>query len=301
MAALLLLALRQSSILTCTMRQQLRKLLDRHRIYPDYGLLGISWWYMYDLLLGVIFMLSIYQHLWLAELLLSRTIVALEHVVIFWQFLVGFRIFVIKSAQWKVLMQDDASFWHLLLFFGEDGVLLEDVIITFCLNHLVHEVAKALIDDVLLSVDIDWIISENGRIWILQDNIYLGLHMLCHLDILQQLRKLIKCCWYLLDLYALRLFMLQEPILGRIPARVAFIFTNLWLLLDLLYLSEYDKYDFDYLRVMVQIICTHWSFYDFSEVLLWIILGFLFDELFYHIISYHVYLIWLLAFIVQTI
>ena len=52
-------------------------------------------------------------------------------------------------------MQDDASFWHLLLFFGEDGVLLEDVIIAFCLNHLVHEVAKALIDDVLLSVDID--------------------------------------------------------------------------------------------------------------------------------------------------
>jgi hypothetical protein len=95
----------------------------------------------------------------LAELLLSRTVVALEHVntnnIIFWQFFVGFRIFVIKSTQWKVLMQDDASFWHLLLFFGEDGVLLEDVIIAFCLNHLVHEVTKALIDDVLLSVDID--------------------------------------------------------------------------------------------------------------------------------------------------
>lgn len=253
MATLLLLALRWSPILVCTMRHQLRKLLDGHGIYPDYGLLWIGWWHMYNLLLRVIFILSIYQHLWLAELLLSRTIIAFEHVVIFWQFLVGFRIFVIKSAQWKVLMQDDASFWHLLLFFGEDGVLLEDVIIAFCLNHLINEVTKAFIDNVLLSFDIDWIVSKNGWIWILQDklNIHLRLHMLCHLDILQQLWKLIKCCWYLLDLYTFWLFMLQEPILGRIPARVAFIFTNLRLLLDLLYLSKYDKNDFDYFRVMV--------------------------------------------------
>ena len=81
--------------------------------------------------------------------------------------------------------------------------------------------------------------------------------MLCHLDILQQLWKLIKAGRHLLDLYAFGLFMLQEPILGRIPARVAFMFAKLRLLLDLLYLSEYDKNDFDYLRVMVQIICAH--------------------------------------------
>lgn len=303
MATLLLPALRRSSILVWTMRHQLRKLLDGHRIYPDYGLLWIGRRHMYNLLLGVIFILSIYQNLWLTELLLSWTIIIPEHVVIFWQFLVGLRIFVIKSTQWKVLMQDDASFWHLLLFFGEDGVLLEDVIIAFCLNDFVNEVTKAFIDNILLSFDIDWIVPENGWIWILQDkfNIYLRLYMLWYLDILQQLWKLIKCCWYLLDLNTFWLFMLQEPILRRILARVAFMFTNLWLLLDLLYLSEYDEDDFDYFGVMVQIICTHWSVYDFSEVLLWIILGFLFYELFYHIISYHVYLIGLLVFIVQTI
>ena len=48
-------------------------------------------------------------------------------------------------------MQDDASFWHLLLFFGEDGVLLEDVVVAFCLNHLVDEVTEARIHNVLLS------------------------------------------------------------------------------------------------------------------------------------------------------
>ena len=156
MATLLLLALGRSPILTCTMRHQLRKLLHGHRIYSDYGLLWISWWYMDNLLLGVVFMVSIYQHLWLTELLLARTIFAFEHVVIFWQFFVGCWIFVIESAQWKVLMQDDASFWHLLLFFREDGVLLEDVVVAFCLNHLVDEVTEARIHNVLLSRIAPW-------------------------------------------------------------------------------------------------------------------------------------------------